>query len=474
MPKTKLNGEGSIRKRNDGLYEIRVSVGKEANCGSCKRISKYARTEEEAVRLLHELQYLKEQSPNYINKMTLGEWMDICLEVYLKNSLKQSTYNSYVCYIQKHFKPVLGNVLLSDLNPRMLQLFYNHKLEVEGLSRKTVINLNLFLHRVLNFTVGEGYIRTNPADSLNLSRGQKPEIEVLTWDEQAALIRNSYKHRYGVFVRLALFTGVRLGELLGLRWEDVDICGKMIHIRRTLSRLNKMKRPDDPAENTTEIVIGTPKSQNSIRSIPVIPGMLQELLGWKAVQERDREIAGDSYMSSGMVVTNELGGYIEPRTFRDYYEQILSISGVKHYTFHALRHTFATRAMEQGMDAKTLSVILGHYSVSFTMDTYTHVQDKHKIEAMSLMDELYQDAMTTKSYVYAVVLTMNPDSTVTLTVPDFPNIVIENIDFGCGVQLVKEKISEEVLTMFMPPVPTPGEQITLSAGQMIVQVAVGE
>ena len=235
-----------------------------------------------------------------------------------------------------------------------------------------------------------------------------------------------------------------------------------------------MKRPDDPAENTTEIVIGTPKSQNSIRSIPVIPGMLQELLGWKAVQERDREIAGDSYMSSGMVVTNEFGGYIEPRTFRDYYEQILAISGVKHYTFHALRHTFATRAMEQGMDAKTLSVILGHYSVSFTMDTYTHVQDKHKIEAMSLMDELYQDAMSTKSYVYAVVLTMNPDSTVTLTVPDFPNIVIENIDFGCGVQLVKEKISEEVLTMFMPPVPTPGEQITLSAGQMIVQVAVGE
>lgn len=474
MPKTKLNGEGSIRKREDGLYEVRVSAGKAANCGGYKRISKYARTEGEAVRLLHELQYFKDQSPNYINTMTLGEWMDICLEVYLKNSLKQSTYNSYVCYIEKHFKPVLGHVLLSDLNPRMLQLFYNHKLEVEGLSRKTVINLNLFLHRVLSFAVGEGYIRTNPAESLNLSRGQKPEIEVLTWDEQAALIQHSYKHRYGVFVRLALFTGVRLGELLGLKWEDVDLSGKMIHIRRTLSRLNKMKRPDDPSVNTTEIVIGTPKSQNSVRSIPVIPGMMQELLGWRAVQERDRELAGDAYMASGMVVTNELGGYIEPRTFRDYYEQILAISGLKHYTFHALRHTFATRAMEQGMDAKTLSMILGHYSVSFTMDTYTHVQDKHKIEAMSLMDELYQDAMTAKSYVYAVILTMNPDNTVTLTVPDFPNIVMENMDFNCGIQLVKEKISEEVLTMFMPPVPTPSEQIPLAVGQMIVKVAAGE
>ncbi len=407
MPKTKLNGEGSIRKRDNGLYEVRISAGKKSNNGGYKRISRYAHSEEEAVKLLHEIQYFKDQSPNYLNTMTLGEWMDICLEIYIKNSLKQSTYNSYVCYIEKHLKPVLGTMVLSELNPRMLQLFYNHKLEKEGLSRKTIININLFLHRVLDFAVGEGYIRSNPADSLNLSRGQKPEIEVLNRDEQAALIRGSYSHRYGVFIRLTLFTGIRLGELLGLRWEDVDINGSMIHIRRTLSRLNKMKRPDNPSEKTTEIVIGTPKSQNSIRSIPVIPGMMNELLGWKAVQERDRENAVGLYMSSGMVVTNESGGYIEPRTFRDYYEQILKMSGLKHYTFHALRHTFATRALEQGMDSKTLSMLLGHYSVAFTMDTYTHVQDKHKIEAMSLMDELYQDAAAAKSYVYPVILAVN-------------------------------------------------------------------
>ena len=126
------------------------------------------------------------------------------------------------------------------------------------------------------------------------------------------------------------------------------------------------------------------------------------------------------------------------------------------------------------MNPKTLQYLMGHSEISITMDTYTHVQDKHKIEAMSLMDELYQDAITAKSYVYAVVLTMNPDGTVTLTVPDFPNIVMENMDFNCGIQLVKEKISEEVLTMFMPPVPTPSEQIPLAMGQMIVQVAAGE
>lgn len=243
----------------------------------------------------------------------------------------------------------------------------------------------------------------------------------------------------------------------------------MIKVQRTLGRLNKIKQT--AGENTTEIVIGTPKSQNSLRTIPLIPNIMQELLGWKATQEQDRLDAGDRYENSGMVVTNPLGGYIEPRTFRDYYEQILTMSGLEHYTFHALRHTFATRAMEQGMDAKTLSMLLGHYSVSFTMDTYTHVQDKHKIEAMSLMDALYEEAATVKSYVYPVVLTTQPNGVMSFLVPDFPHIVMENMDFQCGIQLVREKISDEVLTSFVPPVPTPAEQIPLTGNQMIVQVA---
>jgi len=113
------------------------------------------------------------------------------------------------------------------------------------------------------------------------------------------------------------------------------------------------------------------------------------LRDWKAVQDNDRALAGDNYCDSGMVVTNPLGGYIEPRTFKDYYNNILELAGLRHFTFHALRHTFASRAMEQGMDAKTLSVILGHYSVSFTLDTYAHVLNAHKIQGMALMENLY-------------------------------------------------------------------------------------
>ena len=182
------------------------------------------------------------------------------------------------------------------------------------------------MYKALSFAVGEGYIRTNPAEALNLSRGQKPQIEILNRDEQAALMRGSYGHRYGVFVRLTLFTGLRLGELLGLHWEDVDVRNSMIRVQRTLGRLNKIKQ--FPGENTTEIVIGTPKSQNSLRTVPLIANIMQELLGWKAVQEQDRLAAGELYQDSGMIVTNPLGGFIEPRTFRDYYEQILAMSGL--------------------------------------------------------------------------------------------------------------------------------------------------
>ena len=156
-----------------------------------------------------------------------------------------------------------------------------------------------------------------------------------------------------MFVRLVLFTGLRLGELLGLRWEDIDFRAGILHVRRTLNRLNKMKRPLQPGEPTTEIVIQTPKSQNSIRAIPLLPVVLQELQGWQYVQQKDAELAGDQYNASGYIVTNPLGGIIEPRTFKDYYNQLLQASGLRHFTFHALRHTFASRAMEQGMDPKT-------------------------------------------------------------------------------------------------------------------------
>ena len=243
-----------------------------------------------------------------------------------------------------------------------------------------------------------------------------------------------------------------------------------MHIRRTLNRLNKTKRPTAPGESTTEIVIQNPKSENSVRSIPLLPAVMQDLLAWKAVQEQDGQRAGEAYNRSGYIVTNELGGYIEPRTFKDYYNQILALSGLPHFTFHALRHTFASRAMEQGMDAKTLSTILGHYSVSFTLDTYAHVLNEHKQEGMALMNELYnlQPCIPVESY--PIIMTTFEDGTVSLTAAGFKGVEYVGDNISLGLQLIKDSISEHILTDVVMPVIPPAKDIVLENNQILLQL----
>ncbi len=220
-------------------------------------------------------------------------------------------------------------------------------------------------------------------------------------------------------------------------------------------------------------MIQAPKSENSIRSIPLLPSVAQDLLAWKSVQANDRLAAGDQYCDSGMLATNQYGGYIEPRTFKDYYNQILELGGMRHFTFHALRHTFASRALEQGMDSKTLSVILGHYSVSFTLDTYAHVLVDHKREGMALMEDLYNMApISTQSNSYPLVITTQEDGTLLFTAPDFPAISFTGTDLQGGIQYIKERIEEELLTAVIPPIATPMMQIPMAVNQLAVQIAV--
>lgn len=388
----------------------------------------------------------------------------------MKPSIKQSTYSSYEAYIRVHLKPYLGELDLKDLSPRTLQQLYNYKSEAEGLSPKTIININLFLHKALAYAVTEGYISSNPAAGVNLPRGKKPQIQILTRDEQARLMQCSYQHRYGVFVRLVLFTGLRLGELLGLRWEDVDAASGVLHVRRTLNRLKKVNQPVHVGEAATEIVIQEPKTQNSIRAIPLLPAVLQELQNWQHVQQQDAALAKERYCPSGFIVTNPYGGIIEPRTFKDYYNQILQLSGLQHFTFHALRHTFASRAMEQGMDPKTLSVMMGHYSVSFTLDTYAHVLNGHKQEAVALLEDLFTaQPVQPQNFAYPLIITTQEDGLL-FELPDFPEIRLENADMAEGIALVKEQVQEAILTMPQPPLATVMSAEILLPNQLLLQI----
>jgi len=470
MPKTRRNGEGTIRLREDGRWEVRVSGGIDFSTGKLTRISKYAHSEEEAVNLLHRLSFQLSNNHSKIAHMTLGEWLDLWLQVYMQHSLKQSTYNSYDSYAKNHFKPALGNVRLEDLTPRLLQQFYNYKVEECGLSPKTIRNLNLYLHKALDHAQKEGIISSNPASGVMLPKSQRPQIEILTRDQQARLVQASYQHRYGVFVRLVLSTGLRLGELVGLKWEDIDFRTNMLYVRRTLGRLQITNLPENYSGPRTEIVMQEPKTENSVRSIPLLSQLVQDLQVWRRTQMSDQLAAGEQYRDTGMLVTNPLGGYIEPRTFSDYYNQMLDMAGLPHFTFHALRHTFASRAMEQGMDEKTLSVLLGHYSVSFTLDTYAHVLNDHKREGINLMEELYLINNTLPQNLVYPILVTPVSGQYQFTAPDFPEISLITPTVEEGVTLMNQTLRDATLTMAVPPAATPLSEVILRPDQFMLQV----
>lgn len=398
--------------------------------------------------------------------VTLGEWYEYWLVTYMKDKVKQSTYMSYRGYGNKHFC-VLYKIRLKKLEGRILQEFYNYKYREEGLSAKTLRNYHMALHKCLQQAVKERLIVTNPCDAVTLPSGEKPEIAAFTNEQQRALVQISYRHRYGVFVRLDLSTGLRMGELLALRWEDIDLVGAQLTVKRTINRLARYEQ--DEGKHSTEIVFDTPKTQNARRTIPLTRSVIEDLKRWRSIQLADQNAAGAAYQDTGFVVTNELGMYFEQRTFKDYYNRMLQDAGIGHFTFHALRHTFATRALERGMDYKTLSAILGHYSVSFTMDTYVHSMDEHKRNEMDKMDDLFGISLeiSVEQQPYPVLFTVTEEGCKAFA-PDFPKIQIQAGTMETALMEAKKQIQKALSQFKYPPIPTRQEDIVVPENSVLI------
>lgn len=337
-PMHRGHNEGNIRQRTDGRWEVRLSAGIDYKTGKPKRTSTCCNTKQEAIAILQEQAHdIRVNGWRDPMSVTLGEWYEYWLVTYMKDKVKQSTYMSYRGYGNKHFC-VLYKIRLKKLEGRILQEFYNYKYREEGLSAKTLRNYHMALHKCLQQAVKERLIVTNPCDAVTLPSGEKPEIAALTNEQQRALVQISYRHRYGVFVRLDLSTGLRMGELLALRWEDIDLVGAQLTVKRTINRLARYEQ--DEGKHSTEIVFDTPKTQNARRTIPLTRSVIEDLKRWRSIQLADQNAAGAAYQDTGFVVTNELGMYFEQRTFKDYYNRMLQDAGIGHFTFHALRHPY--------------------------------------------------------------------------------------------------------------------------------------
>ena len=255
-----------------------------------------------------------------------------------------------------------------------------------GLSVKTVDNIRICLHKALQTAYENEYITKNPASiakvpTLKSTGTKKKEIEILTKEEQKALMNVCDNTPYGMGIITTLYTGVRMGELLGIMWSDIDFDNKTIAISKQVNRLHDYS---ENAKAKTRLGIQEDtKTKTSTRIISISDDLAERLRQYKAEQEQHIKKWGKAYNNLGMVFAREDGFYIDPSTFRDKYVDTLLAADLKPYTFHALRHTFATRALEAGIPIKVVSKILGHASVQITMDTYQHVLPELQNEAMN-------------------------------------------------------------------------------------------
>lgn len=359
--------ERNIFKRNDGRYEARYIKGYDEN-GKALYGAVYAQTYS-AVKEKRDNLILPEQLPE-LNKPPCSERLLVVeVEDYInsiKHHVKPSTHGVYLRYLEHYISPHFRKVQCSQLTEVKLQRFVD-KLSANGLAAMTVQSIFCFLKNGLKGAVSQDVF------DVKLPKRINNEVEILSAYEQkrlesAARTSGNIDH---ISVILCLYTGIRIGELCGLLWEDIDFDRGLLYVRRTVQRI---KDPD--RKNKTKIVCLTPKSCTSRRAIP-LPGFLIELL------REHKEQNNFAY------VITRTGSHLEPRTIQYRFKSLLSSANIKQINFHALRHTFATRALENGFDIKTLSEILGHSSATITLNKYAHTLSEHKRKSMESLAFVY-------------------------------------------------------------------------------------
>lgn len=282
--------------------------------------------------------------------------------------VKKSTFAAYSLIVETHLQPAFGN--LTAVTEKDVQDFVLHKLN-GGLSQKTIKDMLIVLRMILKFGAKKNYCVYAPIDVIFPTDRERQELEVLSIANQKKIMRfvedNFTFRNLGIFICLS--TGIRIGEICALTWDDIDTDNGVIHIRKTIQRIyvkeNGIKK--------TELLIDTPKTATSMRDIPMIKDLFEILKPLKKVVNNDY-----------FVLTNEATP-TEPRTYRNYYKKLLDKLGIPPIKFHGLRHSFATRCIESKCDYKTVSVILGHSNISTTLNLYVHPNYEQKKKCIDKM-----------------------------------------------------------------------------------------
>lgn len=310
--------------------------------------------------------------------MKLQDWLIIWLEQYKKNSIKQKTFFIYQNLIRLHINPILGHYEFEQITPTILQQYLNHKLEHGNLKNHSSLSINTtftifsILKQSFRLAMRLDYLHNDIFSLISMPKLKEKEIEAFTLEEQKRIesycLHSNKPNYFGIV--LCLYTGIRIGELLALTWDDIDFHRRFLYIRHTLITIKKGEK--------TITILDEPKTKKSKRIIPLPSTLISYLKSMK------------KNSSSPYIITTRSNQMVSIRSYQRTFMKLLIRAKIPYKNFHALRHTFATRAIELGMDVKTLSEILGHSNAMITLNRYAHSMLHYKT---IMMDKLGKKLM---------------------------------------------------------------------------------
>ena len=374
MARKRKNGEGTVRLRKDGRWEGRIVIGYDEN-GLPKTKNVLAKTKGECIEKLKALKStITPDTPIKLKAdMLFGEWLDYWYETYCKPNARPATQRTYEGYIRLYLQPRLGSIPLnkvttSDIQQMCTWMMTEARMDQKngdsGLSDSQVINCYSLCDRVLEKAVAEKLIVRNPAKGCKLPPNRPKEMKVLSReDTQKVLIQAKEENYYELFL-LEFATGLRLGELMALQWDDVDLVTGELRINKQVNLVG------------SKLVISEPKTKAAVRTL-ILPPSVRRVLAEYKTRVNSRWLFPSPKKEDLPIIPSAVSRRLHT---------LLEHAGCEQVRFHDLRHTFATNALAHGMDIKTLSAILGHVSSATTLNTYSHITDEMRQRAAVKID----------------------------------------------------------------------------------------
>jgi integrase len=376
--------KGSIRQRSKGSWQLQVYTGVGPD-GNAKRYFETVRGRkgDAQKRLTELLSSLDKGVYTPPGRLTVAEHLHQWLNGYVKTQCSQRTFEGYQSIIEQHLIPALGNTQLKQLHPQAIQSYYGKACET--LSARTVHHQHRVLSQSLKYAVRQGYLGRNPAELVDPPSPRKKTMRTLTPFEVEALLDRAKDSYYYPIYYSAVSSGLRQAELLGLRWRDLDLDFLSISVSQVLYKRHGICQFKEP------------KTSHSRRRVAMTPKLACFLRDYKAEREGFYRQLGQELTLDSLVFASVEGKPIDPGVLSHTFHRIARQAGLEDVHFHTLRHTFASLMLLKGAKPKVISEALGHASVAFTMDCYSHIIEGMQEDAMALLDEVLPAGVSQKN-----------------------------------------------------------------------------